>query len=77
MTERPSKSRDRGPEEGRYRIELVGWTNVDKRPEMAVQLVDDQQKVMFAQRVETDGSFTIPVEVLADARHIVLGAPNE
>ena len=62
---------------GRYRLELVGLTSVADRPGVTVQAVDARNDVLSSQKVDQDGNFTLPADVLRRAAHVVVGASDD
>ena len=62
---------------GRYRLELVGLTSLADRPGITVQAIDAKNDVLSSQRVDQDGNFTLPADVLRRAAHVVVGASDD
>jgi hypothetical protein len=62
---------------GRYRLELVGLTSIADRPGITVQAIDARNDVLSSQKVDQDGNFTLPADVLRRAARVVVGASDD
>src|SRR5262249_30240706 len=54
-----------------------GLTSVADRPGVTVQAVDAKNETLSSQKVDQDGNFTLPADVLRRAAHIVVGASDD
>jgi hypothetical protein len=60
-----------------YTLELVGLDPGQERPAVVMQALGAENEVLHSQKIETDGAFAIPPDVLKKARYIVFGAPKD
>jgi len=60
-----------------YKLELVGLSPADERPEIALRMFDRKNAVLHEQDIGADGGFTIPAQALKIADRVVLGAPDD
>jgi hypothetical protein len=62
---------------GRYRLELVGLTSLADRPGITIQAVGARNDVLSSQKVDQEGNFALPADVLRRAAHVVVGASDD
>src|ERR1700722_3118243 len=62
---------------GRYRLELVGLTSLADRPGITVKAIDAKNDVLSSQKVDQDGNFALPADVLRRAAQVVVGASDD
>ena len=76
MTENEMKRDSGDGGNGRYRLELVGLARGDERPELSVIALKGRKEVILTARVDPDGGFDLPDEILKSADTILIGAPD-
>lgn len=77
MNKRIADSKQEGRKPDAYKLELVGLATASERPDIAVQVLDRENTVLHAQRIDCDGHFNIPAGILDRAYRVALGAADE
>ena len=71
MAKKTDKKNDK--ESGQMRLNFVGLTKDDERPEIVVKATDAKAQTIHVSNVDPKGNFDIPQSVLKKAHRIIIG----
>jgi hypothetical protein len=76
MSESKTDAKGYGSERGVYKLELVGLTSANERPNLVVQALDAANANLYSQAIEGDGTFKLAPDVLKAASRVEIGAAD-